>query len=68
MNTAEALTEEPEPDLLTIAEAAKIARLSEHGFRNMVVAGQIPGVIRFGARRYRISRKVFMAYVNGEAS
>ena len=53
------------PEVYTVEEAAAIARLSEHGFRNAIARNEIPGVVRIG-RRIRISRKVFDRWLNAE--
>lgn len=42
-------------DVLTVAQLAARLQLSEHGTRNAIERGEIPGVVRIG-RRIRISR------------
>ena len=54
-------------DTLTVAELAECLHLSEHGTRNAIDRGEIPGVIRIG-RRIRVSRRVVERWLNGEAS
>jgi len=57
---------DPEPDVLTLEEAATIARLDFRTVRDAIERGEAPGR-RVGATRgYRIPRDAFMRYLEGQ--
>lgn len=49
---------------MTVAEAAEYIGISESHLRNLMTAGEIPGVKRLG-RRYVISRPAIDEWFNG---
>lgn len=53
-----------EPDVLTVAQLAGRLQLSEHGTRNLIDRGDVPGVIRLG-RRIRISKTAVDRWLGG---
>ena len=56
------MPQEEQPVLLTVAEAAKLLRLSRSQVYNLVSAGQLP-TVRLGPRGIRIPRQALLDWI-----
>lgn len=56
--------QQPDPELLTIAEAAEAARMSRRSLEALIAAGTGPATVRIGRRMVRIWRTDLLAWID----
>ena len=53
-----------DPELLTIPEAAAIARMSRRSLESLIAQGDGPATVRIGRRMVRIWRRDLLAWID----
>jgi excisionase family DNA binding protein len=56
-----------DPEIITIAEAAKLLRIGERTAYQLARDGQLAGAIKVGSQ-WRIDREVLVAWIKSEAT
>ena len=54
----------PDPELLTLAESADVARMSRRTLEALIAQGTGPATVRIGRRMVRIWRTDLVAWIN----
>ena len=54
----------PDPELLTLAESAEVARMSRRTLESLIAAGTGPATVRIGRRMVRIWRTDLLAWID----
>lgn len=62
MTTPDSTT--PDPELLTILEAAAVARMSRRSLEALIAQGAGPATVRIGRRMVRIWRRDLVAWID----